>query len=124
MNALNPVYRIGDQIIEGMMAHTKMTKKEAYDRAVEVFEIIGLKPDRMNAYPHQMSGGIKQRALIAMAMSLNPELIIADEPTTALDVVLQDRILKQIKEILKKFNSSMIFMTHDIAVVSEVCETI
>lgn len=124
MNALNPVYRIGDQIIEGMMAHTKMTKKEAYDRAVEVFEIIGLKPYRMNAYPHQMSGGIKQRALIAMAMSLNPELIIADEPTTALDVVLQDRILKQIKEILKKFNSSMIFMTHDIAVVSEVCETI
>lgn len=124
MNALNPVYRVGDQIIEGIMAHTKMTKKEAYDRTVEVFDIIGLKPDRMDAYPHQMSGGMKQRAVIAMALSLNPELIIADEPTTALDVVVQDRILKQIKEVLGKFNSSMIFITHDIAVVSEVCETI
>lgn len=124
MNALNPVYTVGDQIIEGIMAHSDMNRNQARERTAEVFDIIGLKPDRMNAYPHQMSGGMKQRSIIAMSLSLNPSLIIADEPTTALDVVVQDRILKQIKEVLKEFESSMVFITHDIAVVSEICETI
>ncbi len=124
MNALNPVYTVGDQIIEGIMAHSDMNREQARKRTEEVFGIIGLKPDRMNAYPHQMSGGMKQRAIIAMALSLNPSLIIADEPTTALDVVVQDRILKQIGNVLKEFGSSMVFITHDIAVVSEICETI
>lgn len=124
MNSLNPVHRVGDQIVEAIRAHTNSTKKEAYKRAVEVFSIIGLEEKRLRSYPHQMSGGMKQRAIIAMALTLEPELIIADEPTTALDVVVQDKILKKIKEIQSKISSSMIFITHDISVVSEVCETI
>ncbi|SCZ04862.1 ABC transporter ATP-binding protein [Alkaliphilus peptidifermentans] len=124
MNSLNPVYTVGDQIIEGILAHTNMSKKEAAKRAEEVFSIIGLEGKRLKSYPHQMSGGMKQRAIIAMALSLNPDLIIADEPTTALDVVVQDRILREILSIQKQMNSSMIFITHDISVVSEICDTI
>lgn len=124
MNSLNPVYTVGYQLIEGIRAHRDVTKKEAEERAKEVFEIIGLDAKRLNSYPHQMSGGMKQRAIIAMALTLNPSLIIADEPTTALDVVVQDKILSQITEIQKQINSSMIFITHDISVVSEVCKTI
>lgn len=124
MNSLNPVYTVGDQLVEGIRAHSKATKEEARKRAGEVFEIIGLDAKRLNDYPHQMSGGMKQRAIIAMALSLNPSLIIADEPTTALDVVVQDKILSKITEIQKQINSSMVFITHDISVVSEVCETI
>lgn len=124
MNALNPVYKVGDQIVEAIRAHSSMSKKEAWERAVEVFSIIGLEKKRLHSFPHQMSGGMKQRAIIAMALSLNPKLIIADEPTTALDVVVQDKILKQIKEIQNNIKNSMIFITHDISVVSEVCETI
>lgn len=124
MNSLNPVYTVGDQIVEGIRSHTKMSKKEAIKRAEEVFAIIGLEKKRLKSYPHQMSGGMKQRAIIAMALSLNPSLIIADEPTTALDVVVQDKILHQITEIQKQTNSSMIFITHDISIISELCETI
>lgn len=124
MNSLNPVYTVGDQLIEGIRAHSNATKQEARKRAEEVFEIIGLDIKRLSSYPHQMSGGMKQRAIIAMALSLNPSLIIADEPTTALDVVVQDKILSKIIEIQEQINSSMIFITHDISVVSEVCETI
>lgn len=124
MNSLNPVYTVGDQLIEGIRAHSNATKDEAEKRSKEVFEIIGLDAKRLNSYPHQMSGGMKQRAIIAMALTLNPSLIIADEPTTALDVVVQDKILSKITEIQKKINSSMLFITHDISVVSEVCETI
>ncbi len=124
MNGLNPVYTVGDQLIEGILSHAKMTKKEAYNRSVEVFKMVGLEEKRLKSYPHQMSGGMKQRAIIAMALTLNPSLIIADEPTTALDVVVQDRILQQIVDIQKKINSSMILITHDISVVSETCESI
>ena len=124
MNSLNPVYTVGDQLIEGIRAHSSATKAQAQKRAEGVFEIIGLDAKRLNSYPHQMSGGMKQRAIIAMALSLNPSLIIADEPTTALDVVVQDKILSKIIEIQKEINSSMIFITHDISVVSEICETI
>lgn len=124
MNGLNPVYTVGDQLMEGILAHSNMSKKEAYDRSVEVFRMVGLEEKRLKSYPHQMSGGMKQRAIIAMALTLNPSLIIADEPTTALDVVVQDRILQQIVDIQKKINSSMILITHDISVVSETCESI
>lgn len=124
MNSLNPVYTVEDQLIEGIQAHSNATKSEARKRAIEVFEIIGLEAKRLKNYPHQMSGGMKQRAIIAMALTLNPSLIIADEPTTALDVVVQDKILKKITEIQQQVNSSMIFITHDISVVSELCETI
>lgn len=124
MNSLNPVYTVGNQIIEGIRSHTNMTKSQAYSRAKQVFEMVGLEAKRLNSYPHQMSGGMKQRAIIAMALSLEPSLIIADEPTTALDVVVQDRILHRIVKIQKEINSSMVFITHDISVVSEICETI
>ncbi|OWZ83722.1 ABC transporter ATP-binding protein [Natranaerobius trueperi] len=122
MSALNPVYRVGDQIIEAMRAHKNISKKEARERAEELFDIVGLEKKRLKAYPHQMSGGMKQRAVIAMALCLDPGLIIADEPTTALDVVVQDRILNKIVEIQKSHKSSMVFITHDISVVAETCE--
>lgn len=124
MNALNPVHTVGKQLIEGIQAHTKMSKEAARRRAAEVFKMVGLEEKRLNSFPHQMSGGMKQRAIIAMALSLNPSLIIADEPTTALDVVVQDHILQQIIELQKAISSSMILITHDISVVSETCETI
>ncbi|MCD8510729.1 MAG: ABC transporter ATP-binding protein [Bacillus sp. (in: Bacteria)] len=124
MNALDPVYRVGDQIVEAIQAHTTMSDSDAMSRAGELFELVGLEKKRLRDYPHQMSGGMKQRAIIAMALSLNPSLVIADEPTTALDVVVQDRILNQIIQIQKEINSSMVFITHDISVVSETCNTI
>ncbi len=124
MNALNPVQTVGDQLIDGILIHRKTSRKEARERAVEVFKMVGLEAKRLKSYPHQMSGGMKQRAIIAMALTLSPSLIIADEPTTALDVVVQDRILQQVVEIQKKIDSSMILITHDISVVSETCETI
>ena len=124
MNALNPVHTVGDQLIEGIRAHTNMSKQEAYARSVEVFRMVGLEEKRLKSYPHQMSGGMKQRAIIAMALTLDPALIIADEPTTALDVVVQDQILQQIIQLKKAINGSMILITHDISVVSETCETI
>ena len=124
MSALNPVYTVGSQIIEPILAHTNMSSKDAYNRAVEVFRMVGLEEKRLKSFPHQMSGGMKQRAIIAMALTLEPSLIIADEPTTALDVVVQDKILNQIIQIQKEINTSMVFITHDISVVSETCNTI
>lgn len=124
MNALNPVYTVGAQIVEAIQTHEKVSKKDAWKRAEEVFKLVNLDEKRLKDYPHQMSGGMKQRAIIAMALVHNPSLIIADEPTTALDVVVQDRILNQIIEVQKKIKSSMVFITHDISVVSETCTTI
>ncbi|POR02629.1 peptide ABC transporter ATP-binding protein [Alkalispirochaeta sphaeroplastigenens] len=124
MNSLNPVHTVGKQIIEAIRCHSRMSVKEAYARAVEVFSMVGLEEKRLRSFPHQLSGGMKQRAIIAMALSLEPDIIIADEPTTALDVVVQGRILQRIQKIHKEISSSMIFITHDISVVSEVCETI
>ena len=124
MNSLNPVKTVGYQIVEGILAHRKMSKKDAYARAVEVFKMVGLEEKRLKAFPHQLSGGMKQRAIIAMALSLRPKLIIADEPTTALDVVVQDNILEQIKQISKETNSALILITHDISVVAEICDSI
>lgn len=124
MNSLNPVKTVGHQIIEGILAHRKIPRKEAYQRAVEVFKMVGLEEKRLKAFPHQLSGGMKQRAIIAMALSLKPKLIIADEPTTALDVVVQDNILEQIKEIARETQSALILITHDISVVAEICDTI
>ncbi|WP_205599199.1 ABC transporter ATP-binding protein [Oceanobacillus halotolerans] len=124
MNSLDPVYKVGDQIVEAIRTHESVSKQEAWKRAEELFEIVGVDKDRLHEYPHQYSGGMRQRAIIAMALALNPDLIVADEPTTALDVVVQAQILKRIREIQKRTKSSMIMVTHDISVVAETCQKV
>jgi len=125
MNALNPVHRVGEQIAEAILAHHADISEETAMKQVEsLFQVVGIPPDRINDYPHQYSGGMKQRAIIAMALSCNPPLIIADEPTTALDVIVQDQILNAIKDFQNKLNVSLIFISHDIAVVADVCDSI
>lgn len=125
MNALNPVHRVGEQIAEAILAHDADISEEAALKQVEsLFEVVGIPPERMRDYPHQYSGGMKQRAIIAMALSCHPSLIIADEPTTALDVIVQDQILNAIKDFQNKLNISLIFISHDIAVVADVCDSI
>jgi len=124
MNSLNPVYKVGWQIVEVIRAHTDVSKEEAYKTVEELFELVGIEKGRMNNYPHQFSGGMKQRAIIAMALALNPKLIIADEPTTALDVVVQSQILQRINHVLEKYNGSMILVTHDISVVAQTCNMV
>ncbi|MCJ7542913.1 MAG: ABC transporter ATP-binding protein, partial [Desulfobacterales bacterium] len=125
MNALNPVHRVSEQIAEAILTHDAEISEEAAMKQVEsLFQVVGISPDRMRDYPHQYSGGMKQRAIIAMALSCNPSLIIADEPTTALDVIVQDQILNAIKDFQKRLNFSLIFISHDIAVVADVCDSI
>jgi peptide/nickel transport system ATP-binding protein len=125
MNSLNPVHRVGDQIVEAIEAHDMAaTLKEAQETVDRLFRLVGLDPRLTDRYPHEFSGGMRQRAVIAMALACQPDVIIADEPTTALDVIVQDRILRQIKEIQTDLNMSMIYITHDIAVVAEVTDRI
>ena len=125
MNSLNPVHRVGDQIIEAIEAHDMAaTLKEAQETVDRLFRLVGLDPRLTDRYPHEFSGGMRQRAVIAMALACQPDVIVADEPTTALDVIVQDRILRQIKEIQTDLNMSMIYITHDIAVVAEVTDRI
>ena len=125
MNALNPVHRVSDQISEAILAHDPDISKEAAMKQVEsLFQLVGIPLDRMRDYPHHYSGGMKQRAIIAMALACRPSLIIADEPTTALDVIVQDQILSAIKDFQKKLKISLIFISHDIAVVADVCDNI
>lgn len=121
MNALNPVHRISSQIVEAIQAHRDVPQSEARERVADLFEMVGLDPDRMNDYPHQFSGGMKQRAYIAMSLALDPDLIIADEPTTALDVIVQDQILKRLKELRDELDISVIIISHDISVIAETC---
>jgi oligopeptide/dipeptide ABC transporter ATP-binding protein len=121
MNALNPVHRISNQITEAIQAHRDVSDDEARDRVAELFELVGLDPARMDDYPHQFSGGMKQRAYIAMSLALDPDLIIADEPTTALDVIVQDQILKRLKELRDELGISVIIISHDISVIAETC---
>ena len=125
MNSLNPVHRVGDQIVEAIEAHDMAaTLKEAQETVDRLFRLVGLDPRLTDRYPHEFSGGMRQRAVIAMALACQPDVIVADEPTTALDVIVQDRILRQIKEIQTDLNMSMIYITHDIAVVAEVTDRI
>lgn len=125
MNALNPVYKVGDQIIEAMENHNLVqTNQGARDHVASLFELVGLDPKLMDQYPHEYSGGMRQRAVIAMALSCSPDLIVADEPTTALDVIVQDSLLREMIELQKKLDMSMIYISHDIAVIAEVTERI
>ncbi len=124
MNSLNPVYRVGDQIIEAMQTHMDIAYKEARRRVADLFELVGLAPELMDRYPHEYSGGMKQRAVIAMALACDPKLVIADEPTTALDVIVQDRILRRIDEVRRKLNMAIMYISHDIAVIAEVSQFI
>ncbi len=122
MNSLNPVYRVGDQIIEAIQTHQgdAFSIEEARKKVRELFELVGLNPRRMNDYPHEYSGGMRQRAVIAMALACDPAVIIADEPTTALDVIIQDRILRRLDKIRAQLNMGVIYISHDIAVIAEV----
>ena len=125
MNALNPVHRVSEQISEAILAHDAEISEEAAIKQVEsLFQLVGIPLDRMRDFPHHYSGGMKQRAIIAMALACHPPLIIADEPTTALDVIVQDQILSAIKDFQNKLNISVIFISHDIAVVADVCDNI
>ena len=123
MNALNPVYKVGDQITEAILRHEPNTsKEEADDRARNLLERVGIEPERADDYAHQFSGGMKQRAVIAMAMACNPDMLIADEPTTALDVIIQDRILEELEAIQEEFGVSILVISHDISVMAEICD--
>ncbi len=125
MNGFDPVYTVGDQIVQVIRRHDPdVSKTEAKTQARDLFEELGLQPDRVDDYPHQFSGGMAQRAMIALALACQPSLILADEPTTALDVVIQDRILDLLKDIQDEYNNAIILITHDMSVVSETCDTI
>ncbi len=126
MTSLNPIHTCGKQIMEPILLHTKATKKEAKAKALELLELCGI-PDpahRFNEYPHQLSGGMRQRIMIAIALACSPELLIADEPTTALDVTIQAQILQLMKDIKKKNNMSIIMITHDLGIVSDFCDRV
>lgn len=124
MNALDPVYRVGDQIVEAMQAHISIDTKDAWAHGETLFRAVGIDPSRLYAYPHEMSGGMKQRAIIAMAMALDPSLVIADEPTTALDVVTQAQILARLGRMRRERGMSLLFITHDISVVVQTCDRV
>ena len=127
MTCLNPVYTIGDQLMEALTCHNKsVSRKEAWARAVEMLELVGINnaEKRMSQYPHEFSGGMRQRALIAMALICSPKLLIADEPTTALDVTIQAQILELMKDIQKKTGMAIVFITHNLGVVAEVCDRV
>jgi len=124
MGALNPVYRIGTQIVEAIRAHTKTKKREAWDRAKTLLRQVEIDPSRSLNYPHELSGGMRQRAMIAMALALNPELIIADEPTTALDVVTQAQVIKLLRELQRKLGLSIILISHDLSILGQACDRV
>ncbi len=124
MNSLNPVYRVGDQIVEAIRAHRATGRAEARERVAELFDVVGLQVELMRSYPHEFSGGMRQRAMIAMSLALDPGLIVMDEPTTGLDVLVQERILRRIREIRAAIASSIVLITHDIAVIAEMCDRV
>lgn len=126
MTSLNPVFTVGSQIMEAIRLHTKKTKEEARVRAAEMLELVGVnEPERrLKQYPHELSGGMRQRVMIAMALAGDPELLIADEPTTALDVTIQAQILDLLKSLQKKLNMSIIIITHDLGVISEMADEV
>jgi peptide/nickel transport system ATP-binding protein len=124
MTALNPIMRVGNQIAEGIIKTNHVSKREAREQAVHMLEMVGIPADRFREYPHQFSGGMRQRVVIAIALACNPDLLIADEPTTALDVTIQAQVLELIKDMHRRYNMTMILITHDFGVVAETCNNI
>lgn len=124
MTSLNPVMTIGDQIAEVIQLHEKIDAKGAMEKAKEMLELVGIPGERAGEYPHQFSGGMKQRVIIAMALVCNPQLLIADEPTTALDVTIQAQVLDLMQKLKEKYGTSMLMITHDLGIVAEVCDEV
>lgn len=124
MSALNPVLTIGEQLMDGIQAHTSMPKEQMWRRATELLELVEVDPARIRSYPHELSGGMRQRVMIAMALVLKPDLIIMDEPTTALDVVVQKQIIRKIKELQRQFSFSVLFITHDMSLLLSIADRI
>jgi peptide/nickel transport system ATP-binding protein len=124
MNALNPVMRVGDQFVDAVRAHEKLDRRRALVRAGELLESVGIDKRRLRAYPHELSGGMRQRVIIAIALSLHPELVILDEPTTALDVVVQREILQQLEALKHDFGFAVLFITHDLSLLLEFADRI
>jgi len=122
MNVLNPVYTVGYQVAEPLIYHRGMSKKEAVEEAKKYLELVGLDPNIVNRYPHELSGGMKQRAVIATALIMSPKVLIADEPTTALDVIVQAQIINLLKELKRKLGLSIIIISHDLSVISELAD--
>ncbi|MDR1067861.1 MAG: ABC transporter ATP-binding protein [Clostridiales Family XIII bacterium] len=124
MTALNPIDKVGDQISEMVRLHLKLNRADAAAKAAEMLETVGIPSTRFNDYPHQFSGGMKQRVIIAIALACKPELLLADEPTTALDVTIQAQVLNMMKELKNEFGTSMVLITHDLGVVAETCDRV
>jgi oligopeptide/dipeptide ABC transporter ATP-binding protein len=124
MNALNPVLRVRDQITDAMEAHLRLRKHEAHEKAARLLDVVGIPRERLRSYPHELSGGMRQRVMIAMALAADPEVVIMDEPTTALDVVVQRDILAQIVELKETLGFSVLFITHDMSLLLELCDRI
>ena len=124
MNALNPVMRVGDQFVDMMRAHERVSKRDALARAGDLLELVGIDRRRLRAYPHQLSGGMRQRVVIGMALALRPELVIMDEPTTALDVVVQREILQQIRQLQSELGFAVLFITHDLSLLLELAHRV
>jgi peptide/nickel transport system ATP-binding protein len=125
MNALNPVYKIGDQIVEAIKTHQEnISTSEALEQAAKLLELVGIDPTRVDNYPHEFSGGMRQRALIAMALANNPSVVIADEPGTALDVIVQAQVLKLMRDLKERLKVSMVLISHDLSIIAETCEKV
>ncbi|OGD45058.1 dipeptide/oligopeptide/nickel ABC transporter ATP-binding protein [Candidatus Bathyarchaeota archaeon RBG_13_46_16b] len=123
MNAMNPVYPVGEQIVEAIRIHERgVSKKKAREQVGKLFELVGIEPSRMSNYPFEFSGGMRQRAMIAMAVACNPLLVIADEPGTALDVIVQAQVLKLLKELKQRLDMSLIIISHDLSLIADICE--
>ena len=124
MTVLNPVFTVGEQIAECVEVHELCSKADAWKRALEMLELVGISAERAGDYPHQFSGGMKQRVVIAIALACNPQLLIADEPTTALDVTIQAQVLELMKELKQRLNTALVMITHDLGIIAEICEEV
>lgn len=124
MTSLNPAFTVGEQIAESVQLHDHVSKDAAYKKAQEMLELVGIPAERAGEYPHQFSGGMRQRVVIAIALTCNPKLLIADEPTTALDVTIQAQVLDMMKQLIEKYQTSVIMITHDLGIVAEICDEV